>query len=52
MEEMLTVKEVAQLLKVATITVNRLVKQGMPSYKFGRSRRFKATEINKWIKNR
>ena len=51
MEEMLTVKEVSQLLKVATITVNRLVKQGMPSYKFGRSRRFKATEIDEWLKN-
>lgn len=49
---MLTVKEVSELLKMHPNTISKLVKEGMPSYKIGKNRRFDADEVIKWIKEK
>lgn len=50
-KEMLTVKEVAELLKGSEIWVRKMVgKNKIPSYKVGGKRLFKRKEIEKWIK--
>ena len=46
----LTMREVAECFKVKDRTVCRLVAdRGMPSFKFGASRRFRKYEIDRWI---
>lgn len=47
---MLDRKGVADLLKVHVNTIDKLVKEGMPSYKIGKNRRFDADEVIKWVK--
>ena len=47
---MLTIQEVAEMLKMHVNTINKLVKEGMPSYKIGKSRRFDEKEVIEWIK--
>ena len=47
--ESLTIKEVAQYLKVAEKTIYRLVSaKEIPAFKVGGSWRFKLSEIDKW----
>ena len=47
---MLARKEIAEYLQVHPITVDRLVKRGMPSLKFGGSVRFDLEDVKKWAK--
>ncbi len=49
-DQVLTVKEVAEYLKVNDRTVYRMAAAGkIPAFKVGSSWRFKQTEIEKWI---
>lgn len=49
-DEILTLKEVAQYLKLAEKTAYRLAAEGkLPGFKAGGSWRFKHEEIEKWI---
>lgn len=48
----LTVKEVAQYLRVNQYTVYRLVSQKkLPAYKVGSQWRFKRTVLDEWLKS-
>ena len=50
MEELLTVKEVAEKLKVTEQTIQRYIMQKeIPFKKIKRMVRFRASEIEKWI---
>ncbi len=49
-DQIMTVKEVAEYLKVNDRTIYRMASDGrIPAFKVGASWRFKAREINKWI---
>lgn len=49
-DEILTLKEVAQLLKVAEKTVYTMSqKQELPAFKVGGQWRFRREDINRWI---
>ena len=48
--EILTIKEVAQFLKVTEKTIYRLAAaEQIPAFKVGGSWRFQKTEIDRWI---
>lgn len=50
-DQILTVKEVAEYLKVNERTVYRMATAGkLPAFKVGGSWRFKQAEIERWIK--
>ena len=52
-EEILTLKEVADHLKLAEKTAYRLAAEGkLPGFKVGGSWRFKKEDINRWIEER
>jgi excisionase family DNA binding protein len=52
-DEILTLPEVAQLLKVAEKTVYSMAqKGGIPAFKVGGQWRFKRTDIDAWIERR
>ncbi len=49
-DEILTIKEVAEYLKLAEKTAYCLVAEGkLPGFKVGGSWRFNKAEINRWI---
>ena len=51
-DEILTLKEVAEYLKLAEKTAYRLAAEGkLPGFKVGGSWRFKREDIEKWIKD-
>ena len=51
-DEILTLKEVAEYLKLAQKTAYRLAAEGkLPGFKMGGSWRFKETHIEQWIEN-
>ena len=51
-DEILTLKEVAEYLKLAEKTAYRLAAEGkLPGFKVGGSWRFKETDIEQWIEN-
>lgn len=50
MEEYLTKKEIAKLLKVSEVTIDRWRKEGMPSIKVKRVVLFDQTEVEQWLK--
>jgi excisionase family DNA binding protein len=49
--ELLTVRQVAELLQVSISTVERMTRrgQGPPSIKFGRSRRWLRRDVEHWL---
>ena len=49
---MLNKYEVAELLRVHPNTVDKFVKEGMPSYKVGKIRRYDEQEVLSWFKER
>ena len=50
-DEIMTIREVAEFLKLTEKTTYRLVSDGtLPGFKVGGSWRFKRDEINHWIK--
>lgn len=52
-DEILTLKEVAEYLKLAEKTAYRLAAEGkLPGFKVGGSWRFKRKDIEVWIENR
>ena len=49
-DEIMTLKEVAEYLKLAEITAYRLAAEGkLPSFKVGGSWRFKGSDLQEWI---
>lgn len=50
-DEILTVKELADYLKIAEKTAYRFVSEGkVPGFKVGSAWRFRKAEIDRWIK--
>lgn len=50
--DVLTIKELAQYLKLAEKTAYRLASDGMlPGFKVGGAWRFRKTEVDRWIKS-
>lgn len=51
--ELLTIRQVAELLQVSTATVERLTRsgEGPPSIKFGRSRRWLRRDVEQWLQD-
>lgn len=49
---LLTLPEVAEVLRVSPKTVRRLLKRGLPCYRFGRSVRFEPTAVSRWLEAR
>lgn len=47
-----TYSEVAERLGFSVRTIHNLVKEGLPSRKIGRSRRFIAAEVDAWLLER
>jgi excisionase family DNA binding protein len=53
MDEVLTVEEVANLLKIHRTTVYRMLKSGeLPAFKIGSDWRFNRVHIEEWLKSR
>lgn len=51
-DEILTLKEVAEYLKLTEKTAYRLAAEGkLPGFKVGGSWRFKRTDLNTWIES-
>lgn len=50
MDALLTVDEVATLLKVARSTVYRYKELGLPHFKIGNSLRFSREQVMQWVK--
>jgi len=49
-KEIMTVNEVAEFLKISTVTTYRLVQEGkISAFKVGRSWRVKRTDLNEFI---
>lgn len=52
-DEIVTIKEVAEYLKLAEKTAYRLAAEGkLPGFKAGGSWRFKAVDIDRWIEEK
>jgi excisionase family DNA binding protein len=52
-EVYLTRRQVAERLNVGLSTLDKYVREGMPSYQWGlRIRRFKFSEVERWLKAR
>lgn len=49
---MLNKKELAKELSISVSMVDKLLAQGMPHLKIGKSVRFELTEVMNWIKRR
>ena len=49
---MITKKQLAEKMQVTPVTINNLMKQGLPFYKFGRSVRYDWDEVLKWTKEK
>jgi excisionase family DNA binding protein len=51
--ELLTAREVAELLRVSVSTLERLTRagDGPPSVKFGRSRRWLRRDVDQWLED-
>lgn len=49
-EELITLKEAAEFLRVSTQTLRRYIqKSGLPAYRPGRSYLFYRTELEEWL---
>jgi len=52
-EDILTIDELSEYLKVSKSTLYKLVREGgVPSQKVGRHWRFKKSAIDEWLQNR
>lgn len=52
-EEYVTARELGQILRVSERTVNRLVREGLPSETWGlRARRFRPSAAEAWLRTR
>lgn len=50
MERLIKAREAAEILAVSQPNLLVFVREGMPYYDFGKSRRYKASEILNWVK--
>jgi excisionase family DNA binding protein len=51
-EELITIKEVSDYLKVAEKTIYRMASEGkIPAFKVGGSWRFRRHEVQEWLEN-
>jgi excisionase family DNA binding protein len=48
----MTLKECARYLKVAPVTVYRLIARGLPSFRIGSDHRFNKEHIDAWMSQR
>jgi 5-methylcytosine-specific restriction protein A len=51
MNNLVSEKELAEILQLSRSTINRLRKQGMPFIKIGKSVRYDLEAVKKWIQN-
>ncbi len=51
-EGYVTTKEAMRYLALPKSTFELLIKQGMPVLRIGKSRRFRVSEIEAWLKNK
>lgn len=51
MPQYITVKDIMKLYKISKSTVYNWIDYGMPSQKFGKSRRFVELEVDNWVRN-
>lgn len=51
-ERNLTAGELAQVLGMSERWIAYRVKEGMPSYRYGRARRFRLSEVQAWVQRR
>lgn len=52
MDQLMTIEEVAQYMRVSRFTIYRLAKEhSIPATKIGRQWRFQREEINQWVKD-
>lgn len=52
MDQLMTIEEVAQYMRVSRFTVYRLAKgRSIPATKIGRQWRFQREEIDQWVKD-
>lgn len=50
MDELLTVEEVAKMLKMSSFTIREYARRGkLPALKFGQQWRFKKSEVMNWL---
>ena len=47
--ELLKVKDVMEMLNISRQTVYTYIKQGLPSIKMGKLRRFDKKEVEEWV---
>jgi excisionase family DNA binding protein len=52
MEDVMTKEQLAEYLKISVKTVDRLRKEGMPSFKVLNMVRFSASDVLEWLKAR
>ena len=52
MDQLLTLQQVAEYLNVSTRTVRRLAARGFPCVRVGRSVRFEAQAVVRWLSAR
>lgn len=51
MSNLITTKQLAEMLQVAEITIHKWRNKGLPFKKIGRAVRFNVEEVNQWINN-
>lgn len=49
---MMNKKELAEALSISVSMVDKLLTQGLPHYKIGKSVRFELQEVKEWLKGR
>jgi excisionase family DNA binding protein len=52
MDQLLTIRQVAEYLNVSLKTVRRLLGRGLPSVRVGRLVRFRQQDVARWIEAR
>lgn len=52
LERALTVRELADVLGMSERWIAYRVKEGMPSHRYGRARRFRLSEVETWLARR
>jgi len=53
MERLMTIKEVANYLRLSKVTVYKMTRQGMiPASKIGKQWRYSKSEIDSWVRQR
>ena len=52
-ERLLTVREVAEVLRVSRMSIYRMIKQGeMPAFRVGRGYRLRQEDVHRYLKER